>query len=300
MSNKMDPAPGARPARAGAVETGTRHLLATRASGVLTLTLNRPDVRNAFSREMLEALAAMLDLAARAADVRVVVLEGAGGVFCAGGDLGMLAAGESIFGPAAEPEVRLATQKALQRATVARLHEMDKPSIALIDGPAVGAGLGLALACDLRYAGASATLRTGFGRLGLAGDFGCTWLLHRLVGPSRALELLYFSPPVPASRARDLGLVTDVLPDDRLRARVGELAARLAAASPDAVRAMKEHVARAHGAGLAACADAEAERHVRLLETGAHRDAVRALARGRTTRPPSTRPPSTTENPGAD
>ncbi|TDC86408.1 enoyl-CoA hydratase-related protein [Actinomadura sp. 7K507] len=296
MSNNLEPAPAAPPARPGAVETGTGHLLATRASGVLTLTLNRPDVRNAFSREMLEALAAMLDLAATSDDVRVVVLEGAGGVFCAGGDLGMLAAGESIFGPAGEPEARLAAQKALQRATAARLHGMDKPTIALIDGPAVGAGLGLALACDLRYAAASATLRTGFGRLGLAGDFGCTWLLHRLIGPSRALELLFFSPPVPADRARDLGLVTDVLPDDRIRAHVGKLAGRLAASSPDALRAMKEHVARAHDSDLAACADAEAEWHVRLLETGAHRDAVRALTRDRTAHSPST----TTENPGAD
>ncbi|TDC57448.1 enoyl-CoA hydratase [Actinomadura sp. KC345] len=295
MSSNVAPEPGTRPDRAGAVETGTGHLLATTASGVLTLTLNRPDVRNAFSREMLEALAAMLDLAATSDDVRVVVLEGAGGVFCAGGDLGMLAAGASIFGPAGEPEARLAAQKALQRATVARLNEMGKPTIALIDGPAVGAGLGLALACDLRYAGASATLRTGFGRLGLAGDFGCTWLLHRLVGPSRALELLFFSPPVPAARARDLGLVTDVLPDDRIRGHVGKLAGRLAASSPDAVRAMKEHVTRAHDSALAACADAEAEWHVRLLETDFHRDAVRTLTRDRTAHPPPT-----TETPGAD
>ncbi|MFB4309429.1 enoyl-CoA hydratase/isomerase family protein [Actinomadura sp. GTD37] len=294
MSNNLEAAaPGARPA--GAVETGTGHLLASRASGVLTLTLNRPEARNAFSREMLEALAAMLDLADRAEDVRVLVLRGAGGVFCAGGDLGMLAAGESVFGPAGEPAVRLAAQKALQRATVARLHAMGKPSIALIDGPAVGAGLGLALACDLRYASPEATLRTGFGRLGLAGDFGCTWLLRRLAGHARALELLYFSPPLPAARARDLGLVTDVLPGERLHGHVAKLAGRLAAASPDALRAMKAHVARAHDADLATCADAEAEWHVRLLESDAHREAVRTLARDR-----AARPQSTTENSGAD
>lgn len=278
----------------GVVATGTGHLLAERAGGVLTLTLNRPRVRNAFSREMLEALAAMLDFAAAADDVRVVVLAGAGGTFCAGGDLTMLAAGESIFGPADAPAVRLASQKALQRATVVRLREIGKPSIALIEGAAVGAGLGLALACDLRYAGTSATLCTGFGRLGLAGDFGCTWSLNRLVGASRALELLYLSPSLTAARAQDLGLITEAVPDDRLSEHTAALAARLAAVSPDAVQAMKRHVARAHTHDLAACADAEADWHVRLLESGAHRDAVRALAHGR-----AVRSPSTTENSGA-
>lgn len=296
MSKEREVAPtGVRPALAEVVETGTGHLLASLASGVLTLTLNRPEVRNAFSREMLEALAAMLDLAARREDVRVVVLAGAGGVFCAGGDLAKLAAGESIFGPAGDPAVRLSAQQALQRATVVRLHEMSKPTVALIEGAAVGAGLGLALACDLRYASASATLRTGFGRLGLAGDFGCTWLLNRLVGASRALELLFLSPPLPAGRARELGLVTDVVPDERLRDHATKLAGRLALLSPEAARAMKEHVARARDSGLATCADAEAEWHVRLLETGAHRDAVRALLHGG-----AVRPPSPIENPGAD
>ncbi|MFI0350097.1 enoyl-CoA hydratase/isomerase family protein [Actinomadura sp. 9N407] len=286
MSNNLE---------ARAVGTGTGHLLASRAGGTLTLTLNRPEARNAFSREMLEALAAMLDLAAREESVRAVVLAGAGGAFSAGGDLGRLASGESIFGPAADPDARLEAQKTLQRATVVRLRELDKPSIALIEGAAVGAGLGLALACDLRYAGASATLRTGFGRLGLAGDFGCTWSLNRLVGASRALELLLLSPPLGAARAQELGLVTEAVPDERLGGHVAEVAARLAALSPDAARAMKAHVGRAQDHDLATCADAEAEWHVRLLESDAHRDAVRALARGL-----AARSASTTENPGAD
>ncbi|TDC60945.1 enoyl-CoA hydratase [Actinomadura sp. GC306] len=278
----------------GAVPTGSGHLLAERAGGVLTLTLNRPRSRNAFSREMLEALAAMLDFAAAADDVRAVVLAGSGGTFCAGGDLAMLAAGESIFGPADAPDVRLAAQRALQRATVVRLRDLGKPSVALIEGAAVGAGLGLALACDLRYAGTSATLRTGFGRLGLAGDFGCTWSLNRLAGPSRALELLYLSPALTAARAQELGLVTEAVPDERLREHVTAVAARLAAVSPDAVRAMRSHVDRAAAHDFAACADAEAEWHVRLLESDAHRAAVRALSQARAAR---TSP--TTENPGA-
>ncbi|MEU5879184.1 enoyl-CoA hydratase-related protein [Spirillospora sp. NPDC047279] len=296
MSNASEgTAPGARPDGAREIGTGTAHLLATRTGGVLTLTLNRPEVRNAFSREMLEAMAAMLDVAATAEDVRVVVLAGAGNTFCAGGDLTKLAAGESIFGPAGDAPLRLETQRALQRATVVRLRELGKPSIALIAGAAVGAGLGLALACDLRYAAASATLRTGFGRLGLAGDFGCTWSLNRLAGPARALELLLLSPPLDAARARDLGLVNEVVADERLGDHVARLAGHLAALSPDAARAMKAHVARAQDHDLAACADAEAEWHVRLLESDAHRRAVLALARGT-----AAGPPATTENTGAE
>jgi 2-(1,2-epoxy-1,2-dihydrophenyl)acetyl-CoA isomerase len=262
-----------------AVATGTGHLLAARDGGVLTLTLNRPEARNALSREMLEGLAAMLDEAARDDEIRAVVLTGAGGAFCAGGDLAKLAAGESIFGPADAPDVRLAAQKALQRATVVRLRTLGKPSVAVIEGAAVGAGLGLALACDLRYASDSATLRTGFGRLGLAGDFGCTWSLNRLVGPSRALELLYLSPALTAARAQDLGLVTGTVPDDRLAEHTAEVAARLARLSPSAAAAMKRHVDRAHDHDFATCADAEAEWHVRLLESDAHRAAVRAFTR---------------------
>ena len=264
----------------GPLATGTAHLLATLDAGVLTLTLNRPEVRNALSAPMLDGLARMLEHAERDEAVRVVVLTGAGGTFCAGGDLTRFARGESIFGPADEPATRLANQRAAQRATVVRLHELTKPTIAVIENAAVGAGLGLALACDLRYAATSATLRTGFARLGLAGDFGCTWLLRHLVGPARALELLYLAEPVPADRAERLGLLAAAVADDALAAHVARVARRLADTSPDALRLMKAHVTRAGHADLATCADAEAEGHVRLLATDAHRAAVRALVQG--------------------
>lgn len=260
--------------------TGTDHLLAAQDGGVLTLTLNRPEVRNALSGPMLDGLARMLEYAERDESVRVVVLTGADGTFCAGGDLTRLARGESIFGPADEPQTRRANHRAAQRATVVRLHTLAKPTIAVIRNAAVGAGLGLALACDLRYAAASATLRTGFAHLGLAGDFGCTWLLRHLVGPARALELLYLAEPVPAERAERLGLLTAAVADDELSDHVARVARRLAATSPDALALMKTHVARAADADLATCADAEADGHVRLLATDAHRAAVRALVKG--------------------
>jgi 2-(1,2-epoxy-1,2-dihydrophenyl)acetyl-CoA isomerase len=262
-----------------AMDTGTDHLLAAQEAAVLTLTLNRPEVRNALSAPMLGALSRMLKHAETSPDVRVVVLTGSDAAFCAGGDLTMLARGESMFGPTDEPHSRLANQILVQRATVVRLHRLSKPTIAVLPGPAVGAGLGLALACDLRYGGPTTTLGTGFGRLGLAGDFGCTWLLRQIVGPSRALELLYLAEAVPAQRAQHLGLLTDVVAGADLPAHARQIASRLAVGSPEAFAAMKEHVARAGGADLATCADAEARSHVHLLDTDTHRSVVATLHR---------------------
>ncbi|XVQ14940.1 enoyl-CoA hydratase-related protein [Spirillospora sp. CA-255316] len=256
-------------------------LLATLDAGVLTLVLNRPESRNALSLRMLDALAAALDDALERQDVRVIVLTGAGSAFCAGGDVATFARGQSIFGPMDEPEQRTRRQIESQRATVVRLWESPKPSIALLNGPAVGAGLSLALACDLRVAAASAVLRTGFVRVGLAGDFGCSWLLTRLVGPAKATELLYLSETLPAESAREIGLVNEVVPHERLAERGLAVARRLAEGPGQALAAVKANIASALRNDLAECADDEVRTHVRLLATQDHRDAVDAMARRR-------------------
>lgn len=260
--------------------TGTDDLLASLDGGVLTLTLNRPGARNAFSLALLDALGTLLETAADDDRVRVVVVTGAGGSFCAGGDVKVLARGESLFGPG-DVEARRARQVAGQRATTVRLAQSVKPTVALLNGPAVGAGLALALACDLRVAAESAVLRAGFTRAGLAGDFGCSWLLTQLVGPARAKELLFTSAPLTATAARDWGLVNDVVPDAELLDRGSALAHALAGTSALALRAVKENVARALTAGLTESADAEVDWHVRLVETPEHRAAVAALSRPR-------------------
>ena len=185
--------------------TGTQELLATLDGGVLTLTLNRPDARNAYSLALLDALGTTLAAAESDDQIRVVVVTGAGDSFCAGGDVKVMARGESLFGPVDDVEARRTRHAASQRATTVRLSQFAKPTMALVNGPAVGAGLALALACDLRWAAESAVLRTGFVRAGLAGDFGCTWLLTRLIGPARAMELLFTSSALTAPAARDMG-----------------------------------------------------------------------------------------------
>ncbi|GAB89566.1 enoyl-CoA hydratase-related protein [Gordonia rhizosphera] len=254
------------PATGVLVESLDRH--------VLTLTLNRPAQRNALSAEMLDALATSLDRAAADPDVAVVVLTGAGPGFCAGGDVKVLARGESIFGPMSDRAARAQRQIELQRATAVRLWEFPKPTIAAVNGHAVGAGLALALACDLRYAGESAQLRPGFSAVGLAGDFGVTWLLNNLVGRSRAQEMLFFAQPLPSARSLELGLVNAVFPDDDLAAETTALARELAGRSIPAIRAIKENIAIADHVDLAHTADAEVQWHVRLLETSEHREAV--------------------------
>ena len=269
-------------------DDGPSELLAHLHAGVLTLTLNRPEARNALTADMLTALAQALDQAERSSEVRVLVLTGNGPSFCAGGDVKGFARGESIFGPMSDPDIRASRQVTAQRATSLRLWHFPKPTIALLNGPAVGAGLALALACDLRYASTEATLRTGFINVGLAGDFGCTWFLNRLVGAARAKELLYFSPPLSAAEARHWGLVSEVFASHALAAQGHALALRLAQSSQSALRAVKENVALAQDRDLGESADGEVRWHVRLLGSPEQQAALAA----RTSNPPRTPRPT--------
>ncbi|MGH1565272.1 enoyl-CoA hydratase/isomerase family protein [Mumia sp. DW29H23] len=264
------------------VVTGTEEVTASVDDGLLVVVLNRPEVRNALSLAMLEGLASVLEAAAERREVRALVLSGAGGAFCAGGDVAMMAAGRSIFGAAEDPVGRAAVQADLQRRTVVRLRDLGKPTVAMITGPAVGAGLALALACDVRYAARSAVLMSGFGRVGLAGDFGCSWLLHDLVGRSVARELLFSSEAVAADLAQERGLVNGVHPDDDLEEQTLRAARRFARVSEPAAAVMLETSALSPSLSFADACDRDAVEHVRLTGTPEHRALVQALAgRGR-------------------
>ena len=261
------------------VDTGTEDLLARIEDGVAVVTMNRPDRRNAMSAAMLDALARVLADAELDDDVGCVVLTGAGGAFCAGGDVqGMAAAADSD-----EPfDVTVHRQRLTQRATSGRLWTMPKPTIAALPGAAAGAGLSLALACDLRYAAAGAVLTTAFARVGFAGDFGGTWFLTRLVGSATARELYYFSERLDANEAADLGIVNAVFDADRLTDEVFERARRLAAGPRVAYRYMKENLNRAVDGELMECLDMEAAHHLRSGQTQDHREAAAAFLEKRT------------------
>ena len=259
------------------LDTGTPELLASREDGVAVLTLNRPERRNALSPTMLDALARVLAEVEADPSVGAVVLTGAGGAFCAGGDVKAMAEGWSDD-PAAVREQR---QRLSQRRTSGALWRMPKPTVAALPGPAAGAGLSLALACDLRVAADTAVLTTAFAKVGLSGDYGSAWFLTRLVGTARARELLYLSDRVGADEARALGLVNRVVPAADLPAEALDLARRLAAGPRLALARMKENCDRAVSAGLDDYLDVEVSNHVRSADSDDHREAARAFVEKR-------------------
>jgi 2-(1,2-epoxy-1,2-dihydrophenyl)acetyl-CoA isomerase len=193
------------------IDTGTTDLLAHVDDGVAVITMNRPERRNALSAAMLAALADTLAACETNTEVGAVVLTGAGVAFCAGGDVKGMA--EAHDGPEAEPiDAGIHRQRLSQRATAGRLYEMPKPTIAALPGAAAGAGLSLALSCDLRIAAEGAVMTTAFAKVGFSGDYGGTYFLSRLVGTARARELYFLSDKVEMSEALALGLVNRVVP----------------------------------------------------------------------------------------
>ena len=267
-----------------AIDTGTDHLQARVEDGVALLVMNRPERRNALSDEMLRGLAAALRDAETASDVRCVVLTGAGGAFCSGGDVKGMAAGTGgNRGIGLSLDERIHRQRLSQRETAGRIFRMPKPVIASLPGAAAGAGLSLALACDLRIAAESAVITTAFAKVGFSGDYGGSYFLTQLVGAAKARELYYLSDRVDAKEAERLGLVNRVVPDAALAAETRALADRLASGATVAFRYMKENLHRAlEGASLEECLDLEATHHVHTGLTEDHREAAKAFVEKRT------------------
>ncbi|MFZ0918922.1 MAG: enoyl-CoA hydratase-related protein [Candidatus Dormiibacterota bacterium] len=205
---------------AEATPTTVPELLQSISDGVLTLTLNRPEVLNAITPALLDEVTDSLREAAAGRTVRVVIITGAGRGFCSGQDL-RVAAGErgldvgSVLRDHYTPAIRA-------------IRSMDQPVIAAVNGVAAGAGFSLALACDLRIAAESATFVQAFVRIGLIPDLASTYFLPRLIGPARAAELTMLGETVDAARALELGLVNRVVPDSQLASAAAELAGRLA------------------------------------------------------------------------
>ena len=257
----------------------TEDLLVDVQAGVAVLTMNRPERRNALSPAMLEGLAAGLARCEADEAIGCVVLTGAGGAFCAGGDVKAMAQTGS---EAQDLDARVARQRRNQRETAGRLATMPKPTIAALPGPAAGAGLSLALACDLRYATSGAVLTTAFAKVGLAGDYGGTYFLPRLVGDARARELYFLSERIDAAEAERLGLLNGVLAnEEELHDTVLGVARRLAAGPRVALRYMKENLLRSAHGDLGECLDLEATHHLRTTLTEDHREAAVAFTEKR-------------------
>jgi len=253
-------------------------LLEVVTDGVALLTLNRPDRLNALSPAMLDALLETLPRLAVDDGVGAVVLTGSGRAFCAGGDVKAMAEGREFGGDTLEDKA----QALRARMEVSRwLHEMPKPTIAMVRGAAAGAGLSMALACDLRVASDGARFATAFARVGYSGDFGGSYFLSQLVGTARARELYFTADIVDAGRALALGLVNRVVPDVRLEEESLGLARRLASGPRVAYRYMKRNFNAAETASLAQMLDLEAWHHTRCGMTEDHREAARAFVEKR-------------------
>ena len=247
------------------------------ADGVMTIALNRPDALNAFTAEMGVELSAALRVAQREATVRCVVVTGRGRAFCVGQDLREV--------PAAQPEAAsesgtrdLGDYVREHVSPVAlRLRSMEKPVIAAINGVAAGAGVGFALAADLRIAGRSAAFKLAFIHVGLVPDAAATFSLVQQIGYARAAELCMLSEPVTAERALALGLVNRVVDDNELDGAVREWALKLAAMPAEALALTKRALNRAWTATLEEQLDYEAFLQGTLSRTADHREGVAAF-----------------------
>jgi len=259
------------------IDTGTDELLCVVRDRVAIITLNRPEARNAMSDNLTPALRNMIKACGENRDVGVLLLTGAGTAFCAGGNVKGMGANRDKAKLAMSHDERVADLQERQRLLTGALIAVRKPTIAALPGPAVGAGLALAMACDMRIAAKSAFLSTGYLKVGLSGDYGIAWLLTRLVGTSRARELMFTCERVDADRCEAIGLVNRVVPDDRLQAEAFALAKSIAEGPTIAIRYMKDNLDEALMFDFATARDHEAERMIRTQVTADHKEAVQAF-----------------------
>ena len=267
------------------IDTGTDQLLARTEGHVGVVAFNRPERRNALTLDMYNGFREVLPAMAVDPNIRVVMVTGARGAFCAGGDVkGMHAANSSGKGRAGQPQAyddRVSHLRMRQRWVSETLHKMPKPVVAALPGPAAGAGLSIALACDLRIAAERALLVTAFANVGASGDFGGSWFLTQLVGTAKAKELYFTSPRLSAAEAKDLGLVSEVVPDENFEESALGYCHDLAERAPLAMKYMKENINRAAHVDLSTALEAEAANMVRTMSTADHREAAAAFVEKR-------------------
>lgn len=270
------------------IDTGSDDLLARIEGNVGIITFNRPERRNALSDAVYDGFGTALPTLAADPDVRVLLVTGNGGAFCAGGDVKQMNDANQADGPrAGRPaglEDAVGHLRGLQRKVSLALHEFPKPVVAALPGAAAGAGLSIALAADIRLAAERAILMTAFANVGASGDFGGSWFLTQLVGPSKARELYWTTPRLSSTEALALGLVNQVLPDDGFDEAALAYCHDLATRAPIAQRLMKENLNRALTCDLATALDAEAANMVRTMSTADHKEAALAFVEKRAPR----------------
>lgn len=270
----------------GELNTGTDDLIGRIEGHVAVLSFNRPDRRNALSEGVYAGFAEALPRIAADPDVRVLMLTGEGGAFCAGGDVkGMNERNKSAgSGQPRSVEFGIADLRRRQNQVTMALRNLPQPVIAALPGAAAGAGLSIALAADVRIAAERAIVMTAFANVGASGDFGTSWFLPRIVGEARAKHLMFTTPRLTAREAADLGIVNVVLPDENFPDAALAWCTDLASRAPIALRYMKENLNRSLDVSLQAALDAEATAMVRTMSTADHREAAAAFVEKRAPR----------------
>ena len=269
------------------LDTGTDDLLARKDGHVAVISFNRPQARNALSDAMYAGFGRVLPQLATDPEVRVVMVTGEGGAFCAGGDVKGFAASHRSEGSAPRT---VSTESAVQRLRTIQaqvsfaLRRMPQPVVASFPGAAAGAGLSIGLAADLRIAAERAIIVTAFANIGASGDFGTSWFLPRIVGEAKAKELMFLSPRLSARDAHALNIVNAVLPDDGYEQAALEWCHELAGRAPIALQHIKQNINRSLDVSLEAALDAVAVAMVRTMSTADHREASAAFVEKRPAR----------------
>jgi len=253
----------------------TDRILCDFQDGLLTITLNMPDRRNGLNTESALELLGAVQMATADATVRAVLLRGAGGTFCVGGDVKKMAGG-----PPPDFEAKLVSMRETMQIT-RTIHTMSKPVVVAVDGAAAGAGLSIALAADFRIVGESAKLTTAFAKLAVSGDYGGLFFLSKLIGSAKARELALLSPVLSGDEAFALGLATKVVADAEVQDAAHELAARLARGPTVALGYIKANINNAENMSLDSYLEAEALHHCRCLQTEDYKEAARAFVEKR-------------------
>jgi 2-(1,2-epoxy-1,2-dihydrophenyl)acetyl-CoA isomerase len=265
-------------------------ILDKRPNGVALITLNRPDSLNAMGGDLMPLLSQYLRECAYDNEVRCIVLTGAGRAFCAGGDVKAMASRTDILGDSNNGKPMSASGmlarsvqflRQSQRDTSGMLHTMPKVTIAMVNGHAVGAGLSLALACDIRIASDKAKIGTAFRNVGFSGDFGGSYFMTKIAGIETARYMYYTGEVVDAERALALSLVSKVVPHDDLEAETMKIAEHIASGPTLAYARMKENLNRAETSDLATALDAEAQNMILSGQTRDHMEAAKAFVEKR-------------------
>ena len=261
------------------IDTGTNELLCAVREGVALITLNRPEARNAMSEKLTPALRTQIKERGDDPDVGAILITGAGTAFCSGGDV------KGMGGRSARTQLsfeeRLMDLRWRQANLTGALVGLRKPTIAALPGAAAGAGLAIALACDIRLAPRSAFASTGYARVGLTGDYGIAWLLTRTVGSARARELMLTAERVDSERGERIGLFNRVVDDSKLQDEAFALAKSLAEGPRVALALIKDNLDDALTIDYPTALHREAERLVRASRTADHKEAVAAFVEKR-------------------